>query len=69
VPELQDAVDSPDPVIHNVMKYAQMLEGNIRGTGVHACGVIIGRDPITDVVPVSVAEDKTTGAKLLVTQY
>jgi DNA polymerase-3 subunit alpha len=69
VPELQEAVDSPDPVIHNVMKYAQMLEGNIRGTGVHACGVIIGRDPITDVVPVSVAEDKTTGAKLLVTQY
>ncbi len=69
VPELQDAVDSPDPLIRNVMKYAQMLEGNIRGTGVHACGVIIGRDPITDVVPVSVAEDKTTGAKLLVTQY
>ncbi len=69
VPELQEACESSDPVVRNVMKYAQMLEGNIRGTGVHACGVIIGRDPITDVVPVSVAEDKTTKAKLLVTQY
>ena len=67
VRELQDACVSPDPKIRNVMKLGQMLEGNVRGTGVHACGMIIGRDPITDVVPVSVVDDH--GTKLLVTQY
>ena len=46
-----------------------MLEGNVRGTGVHACGTIICRDDITDWVPVSTADDKETGEKLLVTQY
>ena len=67
VRELQEACVSPDPKIRNVMKLGQMLEGNVRGTGVHACGMIIGRDPITDVVPVSVVDDH--GTKLLVTQY
>ena len=51
------------------MKYARMLEGNVRGTGVHACGTIICRDDITDWVPVSTADDKETGEKMLVTQY
>ena len=69
VPELQQACDSPDVLIRDTMKYAQMLEGNVRGTGVHACGVIIGRDDITDWVPVSTADDKETGEKMLVTQY
>ena len=50
-------------------KYAKMLEGNVRGTGVHACGTIICRDDITDWVPVSTADDKETGEKMLVTQY
>ena len=46
-----------------------MLEGNVRNTGVHACGTIICRDDITDWVPVSTADDKETGEKMLVTQY
>lgn len=46
-----------------------MLEGNVRNTGVHACGVIIGRYDISDVVPVSTAKDKETGEEMLVTQY
>ena len=37
--------------------------------GVHACGTIICRDDITDWVPVSTADDKETGEKMLVTQY
>jgi len=69
VPELQEAVNSSDPMIRDTMKYALMLEGNVRNTGVHACGVIIGRDPISDWVPVSTADDKESGEKLLVTQY
>ncbi len=59
---------STNPVIPRTLKYAGQLEGNVRNTGVHACGVIICRDDITDWVPVSTAVDKTEG-KLLVTQY
>ena len=69
VPELQAAEASPDPLVRDTLKYAQMLEGNVRGTGVHACGTIICRDDITDWVPVSTADDKETGEKMLVTQY
>ena len=69
VPELKEAVNSPNQLIADTMKYAMMLEGNVRNTGVHACGIIIGRDDITDWVPVSTVDDKDTGEKMLVTQY
>ena len=69
VPELQAAEVSPDPLVRDTLKYAKMLEGNVRGTGVHACGTIICRDDITDWVPVSTADDKETGEKILVTQF
>jgi DNA polymerase-3 subunit alpha len=69
VPELQAAEASSDPLVRDTIKYAKMLEGNVRGTGVHACGTIICRDDITDWVPVSTADDKETGQKMLVTQY
>ena len=69
VPELKAAAESDNPVLRDTMRYAQMLEGNVRGTGVHACGTIICRDDITDWVPVSTADDKETGQKMLVTQY
>ncbi len=57
VPELRDAETSNDPKMANTIKYAKMLEGTIRGTGIHACGFIICRDPISDWVPVSTADD------------
>lgn len=60
--------NSPDEGIRETMKYAQQLEGNIRGTGIHACGVIISRDDITDWVPVSMATD-ADGTKVISTQY
>ncbi len=70
IPELRDAEASPDPKLHNTMEYAKMLEGTVRGTGIHACGFIICRDKISDWVPVSVAEDKNDpGHKLRCTQY
>ena len=69
IPELQQAAASPDENLRSVMRYAQMLEGNVRNTGVHACGVIICRDDVSDWVPVSTAEDKETGEKLICTQY
>ena len=70
VPELRDAEASTDPKLSNTMKYAKMLEGTVRNTGIHACGFIICRDEISDWVPVSVVEDKTDeGHKLRCTQY
>lgn len=70
VPELREAEASPDPQLSNTIKYAKMLEGTVRGTGIHACGTIICRDAISDWVPVSTAEDKSDpGHKLLATQY
>lgn len=69
IPELRDAEASADPLMRNTIRYAKMLEGNVRNTGVHACGIIICRDDITDWVPVSTATDKETGEKLRCTQY
>ncbi len=69
-PALQDAEVSMDSRESNTIKYAKMLEGTIRGTGIHACGFIICRDPISDWVPVSTADDPDfPGMKCNVTQY
>ena len=57
VRELQEAEASSDKSLANTIKYAKMLEGTVRGTGIHACGFIICRDPISDWVPVSTADD------------
>jgi DNA polymerase III, alpha subunit len=69
IPELREAEASHDPLMRNTIRYAKMLEGNVRNTGVHACGFIICRDDISDWVPVSTADDKETGEKLHCTQY
>ena len=70
VPELQQAEASLDPRESNTIKYAKMLEGTVRNTGIHACGFIICRDPISDHVPVSTAQDPDfPELKTPVTQY
>ena len=69
-PELQQAEASVNPSEANTIKYAKMLEGTIRNTGIHACGFIICRDPISDHVPVSTADDPDfPDIKTAVTQY
>ena len=69
VPELQQARNSSDMNLSNTLRYAEMLEGTVRQTGVHACGVIIGADDLTNLVPLSTAMDKETSEEMLVTQY
>ncbi len=68
VPELQEARNSSDQNISDMLKYAEMLEGTVRQTGIHACGVIIGADDLKKFVPLSKGKDKT-GEELLLTQY
>ena len=73
VPEFNAELHSSNHLITETLEYAKRLEGNVRNTGVHACGVIICRDPITDWVPVATAIDKNPGSsgndKMIVTQY
>ena len=73
VPEFTPELSSGNPLIRETLEYALRLEGNVRNTGVHACGVIICRDPITDWVPVATAVDKSVDSKdndkMIVTQY
>ena len=71
VPDFKNELHSPNPLVVETLRYAKELEGNVRNTGVHACGVIICRDDITDWVPVSTAVDKASDSKekFIVTQY
>ncbi|MBQ3730340.1 MAG: DNA polymerase III subunit alpha [Muribaculaceae bacterium] len=66
--EFRAELDNVDPRVGETIRYAEKLEGSIRSTGVHACGVIIGHDPISDWVPVSTATD-SDGERIIVTQY
>ncbi len=54
-----------DTLQGRVLKEAEILEGSVRGTGVHAAGIIIAPTDLTDLIPVAVAKD----SELLVTQF
>lgn len=65
VPELRDARTSDNELIVQTLKFAETLEGSVRHTGLHACGVIIGRHDLIEHIPVCTSKD----SKLLVTQF
>ena len=69
VPGMKEAINSENKLISSTIKYAQMLEGTIRQTSVHPCGVVIGPDDLTNFVPISTVFDKESNADILVTQY
>ena len=65
VEELAKERDAGDELVAKTLQYAEALEGSVRQTGVHACGIIIGRDPLDQHIPISTAKD----TDLFVTQY
>jgi DNA polymerase-3 subunit alpha len=65
VPELIQEKTSPNELVARTLKYAEVLEGSVRQTGVHACGIIIGRNDLEEHVPICINKD----AELYVTQY
>lgn len=69
VPEIKALVEGDDENISSMLKYAQELEDTNRQVGIHACGVIIGSQDLTNLLPLSVIEDKKTKEKVVVTQY
>jgi DNA polymerase-3 subunit alpha len=65
VPELAREKESSNKLIAQTLKYAAVLEGSVRQTGVHACGIIIGKDSLDNYIPLCTAKD----TDLYATQY
>ena len=69
VPELKSIMENGPDDLKQMLTYAEELEDTNRQIGIHACGVIIGSQDITNVAPVCVINDKDSGEDVLVTQY
>jgi len=69
IDELKREYEMGDPNTRSMLQYAARLEGTIRQVGVHACGVIIGADDLTNFAPLSSVEDKVSKKRVLVTEY
>ena len=69
LPELRNELENGEPLVREVLSFAQKLEGCIRQTGIHACAMIIGRGNLTDYIPISIGTDKATGQEVWVSQY
>jgi DNA polymerase-3 subunit alpha len=65
VPALLLEKNSGNKLIASTLKYAEVLEGSVRQTGVHACGIIIGKDSLEEYIPICRNKD----AELNVTQF
>ncbi len=65
VKRLREYLDAEGTPESKVLKEAMVLEGSVRGTGIHAAGIIIAPKDLTEIIPVATAKD----SDLLVTQY
>ncbi len=64
-PEFVEIKEKADGITAKTLKYAETLDGSVRHSGVHACGIIIGRDDLENYIPLMTSKD----TKLYVTQY
>ena len=65
-PDLKKEKNSEVELISKTIKFAETLEGSVRQTGVHACGILISRDPLDMHIPLMPTKDNE---HLLTTQY
>ncbi|HSL33707.1 MAG TPA: DNA polymerase III subunit alpha, partial [Candidatus Limnocylindrales bacterium] len=63
-PELRGMVES-DPAVRRITDFARQLEGVARNASTHAAGVVISREPLTELMPLQ----KATNSDALMTQY
>ena len=63
-PQLKEMHDS-DPQVSKLIGFAQQLEGVARNASTHAAGVVISREPLTELMPLQ----KATNSDALMTQY
>jgi DNA polymerase-3 subunit alpha len=52
-PDFKNELENGKPEVSSVIKNAMVLEGSIRNTGTHACGIIIGREDLDNYVPLT----------------
>ncbi len=64
-PELKNELKSPNELVTKTLKFAETLEGSVRQSGVHACGILISRDPLNEHIPLMPTKDD----HLYTTQY
>ncbi|PVX49889.1 DNA polymerase III alpha subunit [Balneicella halophila] len=64
-PEFKQELNSQNPLVVETLELASKLEGSVRQTGIHACGVIIGKDKLENYIPIMPAKD----SDLMATQY
>jgi DNA polymerase-3 subunit alpha len=69
ISDFRRELNSGNSNIITILEYAKALEGTVRQTGVHACGVVIAPDDLSNYVPLSTADDRQTKEKVAVTQY
>ncbi len=69
VPEFKQLYKDAPQELKEVIDFAGKLEGSIRQTGVHACATIIGREDLSNFIPLCTAADKKSDQRLLVSQY
>lgn len=65
VPELKKELNSENPLIKQTLNFAKQIEGTVKSPGVHACGVIISKNPLINTIPLSTSKNST----IPVTQY
>ncbi len=65
VKELSDVKSRGTDLARRTLQYAETLEGSVRHTGLHACGIIIGKDNLMDHIPICISKD----TEFLVTQF
>ena len=65
IPEMKNYLEHGDEKTRLTLQFARKLDGTLRGTGVHACGVIIGRDNLFDCIPLATSKNSDT----MVVQY
>ncbi len=63
-PQLREMHDS-DPTVHRIIDFARQLEGVARNASTHAAGVVISREPLTELMPLQ----KATNSEATMTQY
>ena len=66
VPELKEELDNGTDEIRSVLEYSRKLEGSVRSTGTHACGIIISKEDMDNYVPIANVKD---GVLDYATQY
>lgn len=65
VKQLRSILEEGQSIQAKVLKEALILEGSVRNVGIHAAGIIIAPEDLTNIIPVSVSKE----SDLLITQY